>query len=128
MTNDFDIAAPTPVVSPYSAPVRGSVERPDFRKPADALDPTVVGNEAQARAQASADRRAAAIERDSQAGAATPPSADARLQALERRVQTAEADAIVMRARLTALEDKQPAKPVSRLRQRAGGPELPGAA
>ena len=118
-----------PVVEPYSAPVRGSVERPDFREAAKEEDPTAVSSEARARAQASADRRLQALERDQVRALAPgllPPSADARVLALERRIQSLEAENVVMRARLTALEDQRPGKPrVGRLRD---GPNLPGAA
>jgi hypothetical protein len=126
--DNFDVTAPTPIVSPHSAPVRGSVDRPDFRDVAKEEDPAAVSSEALARAQASADRRAQAHARD-QVRTPAPslaPSADVRLQALERRIQSLEAENIVMRARLTALEEQRPSKPrVSRLRD---DPTLPGAA
>jgi len=103
-----------------SAPVRGSLDRPDFRTTPE-VDPGQVATEGAARAQASADRRAQAIERDQQRASTLPPSADSRLGALERRVQSLEADAIVMRARITELESLQPRKAsVGRLRRQDG--------
>jgi hypothetical protein len=110
-----------------AAPIRGSAERRDFRGDAAPVDPNAVNTEAQQRAQAGADRRAAAIERDHtrQGELAGNPAADRRLASLEAAV-------IELKVRVATLESAlaatRPAK-VSRIPKRsAAGDDGPRAA
>jgi hypothetical protein len=86
---------------PLVAPVRGSVQRPDFRAKAPQVDPGAVTTETQERLAASAAR---SVSRERMGGA---PSHGFLVEALARRIEQLEAEAIVMRQRLGELEAQQ---------------------
>jgi hypothetical protein len=82
---------------PLVAPVRGSVQRPNFRDKAPEVDPGAVTAEVQARIEASAARNP----RERMGGAS---SQWLLVEALARRIEQLEAEAIVARQRLSELE------------------------
>jgi hypothetical protein len=86
---------------PLVAPVRGSVQRPDFRAKGPQVDPGAVSAEAAARIEASAAR----APRERMGGAS--PSQGFAIEALGRLVQQLSAELTVVRQRLSELEAQQ---------------------
>ena len=82
---------------PLVAPVRGSVQRPDFRAKAPQVDPGAVKTETAERIEASAAR----APRERLGGA---PSQWLLVEAMARRIEQLEAEALVTRQRISELE------------------------